>query len=131
MKRKAVLWWCGFVLWSLTMTFGTIIWIQACDHQPLQSQPIMAWDAVTAYEDGSPIANELVIMYKVYVEKVGTDTVDLLLTTNDAQATLNLPEKDTPYYVGVAADDGIQESEIAWSYNPVFCQNEKTFQVQN
>ncbi len=104
------------------------IWLQSCsDSQvPPQSQPTVSWDAVTSYEDNTSVTN---VTYRVYIEKVGTDKVDLLLETKETQTALNLPEKGIPYYVGITSSDGTQESEIAWSYDPVFCQDQKVFQV--
>lgn len=100
----------------------------------LANQTTVGWDAVTTLSDGTTIPPEQ-ISYKVYIAKLvdKTDMVEVGNAIVDVQFTVTLTSEGK-WFVGVKAIrtiDGvnIESSRIAWSDNPVDCENGNTFGI--
>lgn len=85
----------------------------------------LAWDAVTTYEDGSPIDGETV-SYNLYLKNVQTNVQIKVGSTSESSLTVVIPERGR-YRFGVQAALGEDVSEIMWSDNALACEGGQTF----
>lgn len=100
------------------------------------NQKTIAWDAVTELDDGSPIPSDDKVKYQIYIvqENSAKSTAIILGTTEETQFLVTIPHEGK-WFVGVKAQrfdsngNLISESEISWSDNSVYCQNNETFGI--
>jgi hypothetical protein len=100
------------------------------------NQATVAWDAVTALDNGDPLPAGDTIEYVVYLANAITDpnkdNPSEIETITATQSTITLNVEGS-YFVGVKAvrkiADGtnVGESEVAWSDDPQFVQGGATF----
>ena len=98
---------------------------------------VVAFDAPTTLYDGSPLPVDIQgITFTIYSKDPGGQNITVELTTNAETATITIAEGGKKY-IGVPAMyvdvDGIlsPESTIAWSDNPIDCQDGVTFGIHN
>lgn len=85
----------------------------------------VAWDAVTTYEDGTPISGETVT-YNLYIKNVRTAAEIRVGSTPETTGRIVLPERGQ-YRLGVQAQLGEDVSPISWSDNAEACAAGDTF----
>lgn len=87
----------------------------------------VAWDAVTTYEDGSPLAPTDVMTYNVYIKNVTTGVETKIGATPSLLLSIVIPNRGK-YRVGIQSELSPTEiSAIGWSDNPVICSTAGTF----
>lgn len=98
---------------------------------------IVMWDPPATFYDGTPIPADIQgWVFTVYTKDLGNGVINVAGMFGSAEAIVVLEEGDKKY-VGVSAAyidvDGIQsgESAIAWSDNPIDCQDGVTFGIHN
>ncbi|HBJ85439.1 MAG TPA: hypothetical protein DDZ88_16490 [Verrucomicrobiales bacterium] len=85
----------------------------------------LAWDAVTTYEDGTPVDGEAV-SYSIFIKNVATGAEIKVGTSSETAATAVLPSRGR-YRFGVQATLGEDVSPITWSDNAEGCANGELF----
>lgn len=107
------------------------------------NQATVAWDAVSADQDGDPIPAGFEVKYKVFLVNSATDpnkTNPAEITPaggiSELQFTITLNTKGS-YYVGAkaylvdsATGEEVSESKFAWSDVPADCQNNQDFGIR-
>lgn len=112
------------------------------------NQATVGWDAVTTNEDGTPLGENDVVKYRMYISNAVTDPDKAnpaeITPDSDGDGTLD-PISDTQFTVtlnvegkfffGVKAEryvDGnfVGDSIISWSDNPAIVANGETFGLQ-
>ena len=88
----------------------------------------VAWDAVTTYEDGSPLdAGDIVVTYNVYMKNVTTGVQTKIASTPSLSMAIVIPTRGK-YRLGVQAElSTTEQSPIGWSDDPVICSTAGTF----
>lgn len=99
------------------------------------NQVTLAWDAVTALHDGTPIPVTDIVRYQVYKRLLPSTVFEPIegeITLTQQAVTFTV---EGGYYLGVKAlryVDGtlVSQSEIAWSDVPANCANNEAFGVR-
>jgi hypothetical protein len=89
----------------------------------------VAWDALTTYEDGSPIeaAGDGVVTYNVYMKNVTTGVQTKIGSTPATSLAIVIPTRGK-YRLGIQAElSATEQSPIGWSDDPVVCSSAGTF----
>jgi hypothetical protein len=103
-----------------------VVHAQAADIWYKGSTITIAWDAVTGYEDGTPIVAGETVTYNIFVKNDKTGTETRIGTSSSTTSPVAVPAKGW-WRFGVQAVNGTDLSNIAYSSNAVSCLNGQTF----
>jgi hypothetical protein len=87
----------------------------------------VAWDALTTYEDGSPLDAGDVVTYNVYMKNVTSGVQTKIGSTSATSMAIVIPTRGK-YRLGVQTElSASEQSAIGWSDDPVVCSSAGTF----
>jgi hypothetical protein len=99
------------------------------------NQKMVAWDAVTTLDDGSPIPAGETVRYQVYILKEGEPETNKISvgSTTESQFLVTL-SNEGKWFIGIESErmqgeSIISKSSISWSSNTVVCQNGESFGI--
>jgi len=98
----------------------------------------VSWEPVTTLDDGSPVPADSTVQYRVYIANAVTDPGKANPIEVTTQAIIELSfvvtlDVEGKYWVGAQAervitdDSTVLPGDIAWSDDPLVCQNGATF----
>jgi hypothetical protein len=119
-----------FALCAISGNALAVDWVKA-------DSKIVAFDAPTTFYDGTPLPADIQgLIFSIYTKDPNGQNIVMEFVTNAETATITILEGGKKH-IGVSAMyidvDGIAspESTIAWSDNPIDCQDGITFGIHN
>lgn len=125
------------IIGILCLTFGPVGFAISTDWFKADTV-VVGWDPSTTWADDTPIEfleNEY-LQYTVYTKSPGATTATAVGATTELTHAIVINPGDKKY-VGISTSfvsiDGLisDESDIAWSDNPIACLNGNTFGIHN
>lgn len=124
MKTKLVLFVLICIALGSLLGYCTVGW--AADTWYKGTTVTFAWDAVTAYEDGTPVVAGETVTYKIYVKNDKTGAEILIGSATGAQTPVVVPSRGW-WRFGTQATIPPDVSSISWSSSAVACLEGQTF----